>query len=118
MDNKVLEILESKEWKDFYNYYLDIGIIEQIGLFRYEDIHTNFLASLLKKDNIYGYGLKSMKQLLKFIKENQRQDKKNNEDYFEGINLSEDYDIIDVTGQVDPRKIPENNNDFNIWSDI
>lgn len=76
MDNKVLEILESKEWKDFYNYYLDIGIIEQIGLFRYEDIHTNFLASLLKKDNIYGYGLKSMKQLLKFIKENQRQDKK------------------------------------------
>ena len=75
MDNKVLEILESKEWKDFYNYYLDIGIIEQIGLFRYEDIHTNFLASLLKKDNIYGYG-KSMKQLLKFIKENQRQDKK------------------------------------------
>ena len=97
MDNKVLEILESKEWKDFYNYYLDIGIIEQIGLFRYEDIHTNFLASLLKKDNIYGYGLKSMKQLLKFIKENQRQDKKNNEDYFEGINLSEDYDIIDFS---------------------
>lgn len=32
--------------------------------------------------------------------------------------MLEDYDIIDVTGQVDPRKIPENNNDFNIWSDI
>ena len=32
--------------------------------------------------------------------------------------MLEDYDIIDVTGEVDPRKSPENNNDFNIWSDI
>lgn len=97
MNEKVKEVLESKEWQDFYNYYLDLGIIEQIGLFRYEDIHTNFLASLLKKDNIYGYGLKPLKLLLNFIKENQRQDKENKEDYFEGINLSEDYEIIDFS---------------------
>lgn len=32
--------------------------------------------------------------------------------------MLEDYDIIDVTGEIDPRKTPENNNDFNIWSDI
>ena len=96
MDNKVLEILESKEWIDFYNYYLDIGFIEQIGLFRYEDIHTNFLVSVLKDDNIYGYNDKPIRLFIKFIKENSKVKK-----YFKDINLSEDYKINNL--EVTPR---------------
>ena len=96
MNEKVKEVLESKEWKDFYNYYLDTGFIEQIGLFRYEDIHTNFLVSVLKEDNIYGYKDKPMRLFLEFIKENCKV-----KEHFKDIDLSKDYKITNL--EVTPR---------------
>ncbi len=42
-----------KTVKAFKKFYEQPIFIEQIDLFRYEDMHTNFLANLLKEDNIY-----------------------------------------------------------------
>ena len=65
----VIKFKNSKEWKNFIKYYHDKGITEQLGLYRYEDASTNFLASVLKKDNIYGYGTLPIKLLLELISE-------------------------------------------------
>ena len=46
--------------------------MEQIGLFRYEDVHTNFLSNLLKLDNVYGLGTKPLKLFLELLKLNSK----------------------------------------------
>jgi len=65
-----MDITESNEWIDFSNYYNDNKLIDQIGLFRYEDLHTNYLVTILNdiNTNIYGYKDKTFKYFLKLIK--------------------------------------------------
>ena len=65
----IVRFKNSKEWIEFTNYYKDLGVTEQLGLYRYEDVSTNFLESVLKKDNIYGYGTLPIKLLLELISE-------------------------------------------------
>ena len=61
-------IIESfDEWKEFCNYYNDKGFVELLGLFKYEDVHNNYLNNLLDKSNPYGYGLKPMMYFLELI---------------------------------------------------
>lgn len=76
----------SREWIEFKN-YCETGLMEQIGLFRYEDVHTNFLSNLLKLDNVYGLGTKPLKLFLELLKLKSK-DKKM--DY---IDISDNYDI-------------------------
>ena len=62
----IIETFE--EWKDFCDYYNDRGFVELLGLFKYEDVHNNYLNNILDKNNPYGYGLKPMMYFLKLIK--------------------------------------------------
>ena len=45
---KILRLKNSQEWIEFEKYYCDKSFTKQLGLFRYEDVHTNFLASLFQ----------------------------------------------------------------------
>lgn len=63
----VLRLKNSKEWIEF-DHYCNTGMLEQIDFFRYEDMHTNFLASLLKEDNIFGLGTKPLKLFIELLK--------------------------------------------------
>ncbi len=56
MFNNLIELKNSKEWIEFEKYYGKTSILEQINFFRFEDVHTNFLASLLNENNPYGLG--------------------------------------------------------------
>ena len=40
MDNKLMKLKESKEYKSLKEYYSKYTIFDQIGLFRFEDFHT------------------------------------------------------------------------------
>lgn len=63
----ILKLRNSQEWIEF-NRYCNTGFLEQIDFFRYEDMHTNFLASLLKEDNIFGLGTKPLKLFIELLK--------------------------------------------------
>jgi len=91
MFKDIINFKNSKEWIEFKNYYDDKSFTEQLGLFRYEDANTNFLASLLKSDNIYGYTTYPMKLLLELIKI------KSSKDYFKDVNLLNNYDINNLS---------------------
>lgn len=100
MFEDVVKFKNSKEWIRFENYYNDKSFTEQLGLFRYEDVHTNFLASLLNNNNIYGYGYKPIKLFLELIKI-----KNNNKEgikYLDEINSFEEYEISNLI--IDVRK--------------
>lgn len=56
MFNNLTKLKNSKEWIEFEKYYGKTSILEQINFFRFEDAHTNFLASLLNENNPYGLG--------------------------------------------------------------
>lgn len=56
MFNNLAKLKNSKEWIEFEKYYGKTSILEQIDFFRFEDAHTNFLASLLNENNPYGLG--------------------------------------------------------------
>ena len=64
---KILRLKNSQEWIEF-DRYCNTGMLEQIDFFRYEDMHTNFLASLLKEDNIFGLGTKPLKLFIELLK--------------------------------------------------
>ena len=83
---EIIELIESDEWKNFKNYCNDKSFINQLGLFRYEDMHTNFFASLLDEKNVYGYKLEPMKLFLNLIKNK-------NKNYYSKIDLSKEYKI-------------------------
>ena len=63
----ILKLRNSKEWIEF-DRYCNTGFLEQIDFFRYEDMHTNFLASLLKEDNVFGLGTKPLKLFIELLK--------------------------------------------------
>lgn len=63
----ILKLRNSQEWIEF-NRYCNTGFLEQIDFFRYEDMHTNFLASLLKEDNVFGLGTKPLKLFIELLK--------------------------------------------------
>lgn len=63
----ILKLRNSQEWIEF-DRYCNTGFLEQIDFFRYEDMHTNFLASLLKEDNIFGLGTKPLKLFIELLK--------------------------------------------------
>jgi len=63
----ILRLKNSKEWIEF-DCYCNTGFLEQIDFFRYEDMHTNFLASLLKEDNVFGLGTKPLKLFIELLK--------------------------------------------------
>ena len=67
MNNEYFELINSKEWMDFYN-YCNVGIFKQIDFFRYEDVHTNYLASLFKKDNVFQLDTKPLELLIELLK--------------------------------------------------
>ena len=67
MSSKYLDLFNSNEWKEFYN-YCNVGIFKQIDFFRYEDVHTNYLASLFKKDNLFELDTKPLELLLELLK--------------------------------------------------
>lgn len=82
-------IIESfDEWKEFCNYYNDKGFVELLGLFKYEDVHNNYLNNLLDKSNPYGYGLKPMMYFLELI------NSKNG--LFNDLNNENDIEDLDV----------------------
>lgn len=64
---KILKLKNSQEWIEF-DRYCNTGFLEQIDFFRYEDMHTNFLASLLKEDNVFGLGTKPLKLFIELLK--------------------------------------------------
>ena len=64
---KNLKFKNSQEWIEF-DRYCNTGFLEQIDFFRYEDMHTNFLASLLKEDNVFGLGTKPLKLFIELLK--------------------------------------------------
>lgn len=64
---KILKFKNSQEWIEF-DCYCNTGFLEQIDFFRYEDMHTNFLASLLKEDNVFGLGTKPLKLFIELLK--------------------------------------------------
>ena len=64
---KILKFKNSQEWIEF-DRYCNTGFLEQIDFFRYEDMHTNFLASLLKEDNVFGLGTKPLKLFIELLK--------------------------------------------------
>ena len=57
MDNKLIMLKDSMEYKVLEKYYSRYTIFDQIGLFRFEDFHTNFLKSLFISNNPYGLGI-------------------------------------------------------------
>lgn len=63
----ILRLKNSKEWIEF-DRYCNTGFLEQIHFFRYEDMHTNFLASLLKENNVFGLGTKPLKLFIELLK--------------------------------------------------
>ena len=63
----ILKLRNSQEWIGF-DRYCNTGFLEQIDFFRYEDMHTNFLASLLKEDNVFGLGTKPLKLFIELLK--------------------------------------------------
>jgi hypothetical protein len=64
---EVLDFKNSKEYAEFENYYNGYNVFKQIGLFRFEDFHTNILKSLFEPDNIYGLDLYPIKKLFELI---------------------------------------------------
>ena len=64
---KILKLKNSQEWIEF-DRYCNTGFLEQIDFFRYEDMHTNFLASLLKENNVFGLGTKPLKLFIELLK--------------------------------------------------
>ena len=66
MLEEVLKLKNSKEFIEFGNYYSDFGFLGLINLFRFEDANTNFLASLLNKNN-YNLGDYPLKLLIELI---------------------------------------------------
>ena len=69
MNKSTIKLKNSKEWADFENYYSSYNIFKQIGLFRFEDFHTNVLKSLFEENNVYGLGLYPIQKLLELIVE-------------------------------------------------
>ena len=63
----ILKLRNSQEWIEF-DRYCNTGFLEQIDFFRYEDMHTNFLASLLKEDNVFGLRTKPLKLFIELLK--------------------------------------------------
>ena len=57
-------IIDSKDWILFKNYYSDYTIFDQFNFFRYEDIHTNILSSLFMINNPYNLGSYPLQKLL------------------------------------------------------
>ena len=91
---KILRLKNSQEWIEFEKYYCDKSFTKQLGLFRYEDVHTNFLASLLNVDNVYGYGDKPFRLFLELIRA--KNNNKNGNKYLDTINLLDEYDVLDL----------------------
>ena len=60
-------IIDSKEWILFKNYYSDYTIFDQFNFFRYEDIHTNILSSLFMINNPYNLGSYTLQKLLELL---------------------------------------------------
>ena len=67
MLNELNTLKKSKYWEKLVDYYNN-NFINQIGFFRFEDMHTNFLLSVLKENNIYGLGNYPIEQFIKLIK--------------------------------------------------
>lgn len=63
----ILKLRNSQEWIEF-DRYCNTGFLEQIDFFGYEDMHTNFLASLLKENNVFGLGTKPLKLFIELLK--------------------------------------------------
>lgn len=63
---KILTLKNSKEWIQLKSYCKD-NFLNQIDFFRFEDLQTNLIASLLKPNNIYGLGDYPMRLLLELI---------------------------------------------------
>ena len=60
---KLLTLKNSKEWLQLKSYCED-NFLNQLDFFRFEDMQTNFIASILKPNNIYGLGDYAMRLLL------------------------------------------------------
>lgn len=85
MLNELNTLKKSKYWEKLVDYYNN-NFINQIGFFRFEDMHTNFLLSVLKENNIYGLGNYPIEQFIKLIK-------KKNTKAFQKLDLSKLYKI-------------------------
>lgn len=67
MNRELVQLKNSVEYKVLEEYYSKYTIFDQVGLFRFEDFHTNFLKSLFSLDNPYGLGTLSIRKLLELI---------------------------------------------------
>lgn len=90
---QILDFKNSIEWINFENYYNKTSFMEQLDLYRFEDAHTNFLASLFdaQKDvyNLKDYPLRLLIELLAL------KDKENK--YFEQSDfLLGNYELSDI----------------------
>lgn len=63
---RLLKLKNSKAWLQLKSYCED-NFLNQLDFFRFEDFQTNFIASLLKPNNIYGLGDYPMRLLLELI---------------------------------------------------
>ena len=83
-------IIESfDEWIEFRDYYNDRGFVELLGLFKYEDVHNNYLNNILDEKNPYGYSLKPMMYFLKLINSK-------NKELFNDLSNENDIKNLDV----------------------
>lgn len=96
MNNKLMKLKECKEYKRLEEYYSKCTIFDQIGLFRFEDFHTNFLQSLFSLDNLYGLGVLPIQRFLELIS-----NKGGNLALFDYAQLKDaDFNDLDVKVQV------------------
>lgn len=83
-----IEFKNSKEWLEFEKYYNESTFLNQINFFRFEDLHTNFLSSLLEEDNCYNLGNNALKLLIDLLATKSENIFPNNE-LLEPFNLTE-----------------------------
>ena len=84
------EIFYTDSWDKFVYFCNDKSFTEQLGILKYEDIHTNYLASLLKENNCYGYGLTPFKLFLSLL---QKLGEEQHKKCFENIDFDKPIDI-------------------------
>jgi len=67
MFERLINFKNSKEWILFEDYYNKSNFLNQLNFFRFEDLHTNYISSLLNENNVYGLSDFPLRLLIELI---------------------------------------------------